>query len=226
LFAVGQTIDFTPTKGGQSLPSKALTITSTTNVSDLEAYLGDTLGLQTGGTIPVDADAIPVGVSLNAGGQLLVKGNRGTVNDFDLPVGPMSGAGSAVPIPFTPAASRANGESAATNFTIYDSQGTPLDVRMSAYMESQVPNQTTYRYTLESADQSGPATAIGTGTITYDNQGRVSSPPTAQFAIDRSTTGAVDPMLVTVDVSQIAGITASGSILNLASQDGSSMGTL
>src|SRR5262249_23341317 len=73
LFAVGQTLDFTPNKGGRTLPTRSLDVTATTSVSDLETFLGDSLGWQTGGTIPVDADGIPVGVSLNAGGQLVVK---------------------------------------------------------------------------------------------------------------------------------------------------------
>jgi flagellar hook protein FlgE len=226
LFAAGQTIDLAPTKGGQPLPSRSLAVTATTNVADLENFIGDTLGLQTGGAIPVDADGIPVGVSIDPSGQLVVKGNRGTANDFDIPVGSMTVAGNSVPISFTSGANRANGESAVTNFTIYDSQGAPLDVRMAAYMESQGPNQTTYRYTLESADQSGPATEIGNGTLTFDSQGNLVSPPTAQFSIDRSTTGAVNPMLVTVDLSQIAGLNLGGSALNLVGQDGARVGTL
>lgn len=226
LFAVGQTINFPSTTGGQSPSGKSLTVTASSTVSELENFISNSLGLQTGGTVPVDADGIPVGVSINTSGQLIVKGNRGTVNDFNLPIGSMTVAGIAVPIAFMAGANRANGESAATTFTVYDSQGTPLNVRMSSYLESQGPNRTTYRYTLESADQNGPAIGIGNGTIDFDNLGRVSSPPTAQFSIDRSTTGAANPMLVTLDVSQISGLSLPGSTLNLANQDGSTLGTL
>lgn len=226
LFNVGDVINFAPTKGGITLASKSLTVTATTDVSDLETFMSDTLGLQTGGAIPVDADAIPVGVSINAGGQLLVKGNRGTVNDFDIPVGSITVNNIGVPVVFTPSVARANGESTTTTFTVYDSLGTPLNIRMSAYLESQGPNNTTYQYTLESADQSGPAIAIGNGTISFDNLGNVTGSSTAQFAIDRSTTSAVNPMLVTVDVSQISGISSTGSTLNLVHQNGTSPGTL
>jgi len=226
LFTLGQTIAFSPTKGGTTMATKSMTVTATTKVSDLETFIGDTLGLQTGGTIPVDADGIPVGVSINASGQLLVKGNRGSVNDISLPVGSITADGNSVPITFTPGATPANGESTTTTFTVYDSLGTPLNVRMTAYMESQSPNKTTYRYTLESADQSGPAIAIGNGTIDFNNQGQVSSPPTVQFSIDRSSTSAVNPMIVTLDVSQISGISSTGSTLNLVKQNGTSPGTL
>jgi len=226
LFAVGQTIDLAPTQGGVQSPSAtSLKVTSTTTVSDLEAFISNTLGLQTGGNVPVDADNVPVGVSINSSGQLVVKGNRGTVNDFSLPIGSMTVAGNAVPIAFTPGANAANGESATTAFTIYDSLGTPLKVQMSAYLESQGPDRTTYRYTLKSADQNGQPISIGTGTIDFDNLGRVSSPPTAQFTIDRSSTSAVNPMVFTLDVSQISGISKSSNLV-LANQDGSSLGTL
>ncbi len=226
LFVVGQTITFAPTKGGRTMDAKTLTVAAGTTVANLETFMSNTLGLQTGGTVPVDGDGIPVGISINGSGQLQIKGNRGTVNDFDIPVGAMTVNSTSVPITFTPAANRANGESTTTSFTVYDSLGTALNVRMSAYKESQGPNKTTYRYMLESADQSGPAIAIGNGTIDFDNQGRVSSPPTAQFAINRSTTSALNPMLVTVDVSQISGISSTGSTLNLSHQDGTSPGTL
>jgi flagellar hook protein FlgE len=208
------------------MDAKTLTVTAGTKVSDLETFISNTLGLQTGGTIPVDGDGIPVGISINGSGQLVIKGNRGTVNDFDIPVGALTVNSTSVPITFTPGINRANGESTTTSFTVYDSLGTALNVRMSAYKESQGPNKTTYRYTLESADQSGPAIAIGNGTIDFDNQGHVSSPPTAQFAINRSTTSALNPMLVTIDVSQISGISSTGSALNLSHQDGTSPGTL
>ncbi|MBI3863957.1 MAG: flagellar hook-basal body complex protein [Planctomycetia bacterium] len=224
LYQSGDVLKFAPTKGGQTMGSKSLTITGATTVADLETFFSNSLGLQTGGGIPVDADAIPVGVSI-VGGQILVKGNRGTVDDFTIPIGSMTINGAAVPISFTPT-SVADGGSATTTFTVYDSLGTPLNMRMTAYLESQVSNKTTYRYLLESADQSGPSIAIGNGTIDFDNQGHVSSTATAQFAINRSATSATNPMLVTLDVSSISGISSTGSNLNLVSQDGTSPGTL
>lgn len=224
-FTVGQKINLAPTKGGQTMATKTLTVTAATTVQNFEDFISNTLGLQTGGSVPVDADAIPVGISMNAGGQMVVKGNRGSVNDFSIPVGSMTAGGNAIPIAFTPGQT-ADGESATTTFTVYDSLGTPLNVRMTAYLESQGTNNTTYRYLLESPSQSGAAIAIGNGTIVFDNTGKISSPPTAQFSINRSTTSATNPMLFTFDVSQISGISSTGSTLNLVSQNGTSPGTL
>jgi flagellar hook protein FlgE len=226
MFAAGDVITYTPTKGARTIDSKSMTVSATTTLQDYMNFIRDTLGIQTGGTIPTDADGIPAGVSLTAGGQLLVKGNRGTVNDFEMTVGQMTIGGSAVPLSFTPDPTRADGESTVTAFTLYDSLGTPLNVRMTAYMESQASNRTTYRYLLESADQSGASIVIGQGTVDFDNVGKVSSTPTAQFAIDRSSSSAVSPMIFTLDLSGISGISSSGSTLNLQEQNGTNPGTL
>lgn len=226
LFAVGNVINFTPSKGQRTIDTKSMTVTATTTLQDYMTFIQDTIGIQSGGSIPTDADGIAAGVSLTAGGQLQVKGNRGTVNDFEMTVGEMTISGSAVPVSFVPNPNRADGESTVTAFTLYDSLGTPLNVRMTAYMDSQVSNRTTYRYFLESADQSGQPIAIGSGTIDFDNVGKVSSAPTAQFAVDRSGSSAVSPMIFTLDVSKISGISASGSTLNLQDQNGTDPGTL
>ena len=100
MFNVGDVLNFAPTKGGVTQGGKTLTITGATTVADLETFVNDTLGLQTGGAVPVDPDAIPVGVSLNGSGQLVIKGNRGTVNDFDIPIGAMTVNNNAIPIAF------------------------------------------------------------------------------------------------------------------------------
>lgn len=226
MFANGDVISFTPNKGQRTIDTKTMTVTATTTLQDYMTFISDTIGIQTGGTVPTDADGIAAGVSLTAGGQLRVKGNRGAVNDFEMTVGEMTISGNAVPLSFLPNTNRADGESTVTAFTLYDSLGTPLNVRMSAYMESQVANRTTYRYLLESADQSGQPIAIGNGTIDFDNVGKVSSAPTAQFSIDRSASSAVSPMIFTLDMTKISGISASGSTLNLQEQNGTSPGTL
>jgi flagellar hook protein FlgE len=219
LFTAGQTITLAPTKGGQTMAPKTLAVTGSTTVANLETFISNTLGLQSGGSIPAG-----VGVTVS-GGQIVVTGNRGTVNDFSLPIGSMTVGGAAVPIAFT-SSQTANGESATTTFTAYDSLGTPLNIRMTSYLESQGPNNTTYRYLLESPSQSGAAIALGTGTVSFDNTGKISSPPTAQFSISRSTTSATNPMSFTLDLSQISGISATGSTLNLLNQNGTSPGTL
>lgn len=229
LFTVGQPLSFDPSKGGRTVVAKSIDVSGGTTVADLETLMSNTLGLQgppAYPNVPTDADGIAVGVSIDSTGAFQIKGNRGTVNDFDIPVGSLTQGGSAIPIAFTAGTNRANGESATTTFTTYDSLGTAITVRMSAVLESQGSNSTTYRYFLESADQTGNNIAIGDSTVTFDNQGRVSSSPNNQFTIDRSGTAAINPMIFTADLSQLSGISSTGSNLNLVSQNGASPGTL
>lgn len=224
LFAVGNVINFAPTIGGTTQTAKSLTVTATTKVSDLENFINNSLGLQTGGGIPVDADGIPVGVSINGSGQILVKGNRGTASNFDVN-GAFTVNNAAIPVSFSPT-STANGESTTTTFTIYDSLGAPLNVTMTAYLESQNASGTTYRYLLSSPSQNSPSTVIGNGTVTFDSHGKISSAPTAQFSIVPAAVSAVNPMNVTFDFSKLSGISSTGSSLNMVKQDGMPPGTL
>ncbi len=237
LFTAGQTLSFSPTKGGATLGTKTLKVTSTTTMQNLEDFMTQTLGLQSVPASETDADGISVGASITAGGQIQIKGNRGTVNDFNIPVGSLTSNGTAVPLSFTPGPNRANGESTATSFTVYDSLGTPLTVRMSAVLDSVAPNATTFRYFLESPDQQNPtpsgggaapvSIALGTGTITFNSQGQeVTSGSAPVYSINRAATGAVSPLNFALDLTGISGISSGTSNLALKSQDGTSPGTL
>jgi len=228
LFNATDTISFAPTKGGRVVEARTLA-TGANKVSDLENLMTGALGLQ-----PVPPDNAGVTV---AGGQITVTGNYGTVNDFDIPLGAISRipagstTGLGVNIPFSANAQRANGSSTVTSFTVYDASGTAQTVRMSAVLESQTVNATTYRYFLESAGQGTPTgsafptTTIGNGTITYDNQGRlISGSPTPTFTLSPASTG---PINFVADMSQVSGLSsAAGSSLSLVSQDGTTAGTL
>jgi len=229
LYAVGNVLSFAPDKGGRQVETKTLTVTATTTLQDMMNFIDNTLVLQgppANTDVPTDADGIAVGVSLTAGGQVQVKGNRGTINDFNIQIGSLTNNGNVVPFGFTAGANRADGESAATSFTVYDSLGTPLVVRMTATLESQASNLTTYRYFLQSADQSGNDVVIGSSTISFNNVGKVTDTPNNQFSLNRSSSAAVNPMIFNVDFSGVSGISSSGSALSLMDQNGTSPGTL
>lgn len=233
----GDAITFSPVKGGRTLETKSMSLTNTTTLGDLEEFMKETLGIQsytppstepTGGPSTFGVD--------DSSGQIRILGNRGTANDFDIPVGSLRTNGNVVSIGFTPSR-RADGESASTAFTVYDSLGNALTVRMTAIMESQDSSATTYRYFLESPDQKlNPDPnfnfdtvdiAMGNGTIAFDNVGHVSNTQGATFFnLGRNGTSAVDPLRFELDYSNVSGISSSGSVLNLTSQDGTSPGTL
>ena len=226
----GDVLQFTPQVGGATLQPVTLDVKSGTTLGEFTSFLDGSLGIQSGNGVPNDPNELPAagqpGVNV-VNGQIQIVGNMGTVNDIDFAAGDLTDNGTTLPINFTKDQT-ANGESANTNFIVYDSLGTPITVSMSAVLQSTAPDATTYRYFFNSADNDGPSTALGTGTITFGSSGQVVSGGTASFSIDRSGTAAVSPMVVTANLSGISGIssTTQGSTLTLASQNGAAPGSL
>ena len=228
-FTAGQTISLTPQEAGSNLDTAKFNVTATSTVGDLLAAMTKAMGLQTTGTppIPVDSDGIPVGATVTAGGQIQIKGNRGTANDIALPVGSVNGPNGPVDLGFT-ALQQANGESTTSTFQVYDSLGQAVNVRMTAVLESVAPNQTTFRYYVQNPDVASGQVAVGNSILTFDGNGNETGSPNNTFAFDRSSTAATSPLQVKIDFSGVSGIStsAAGSTLSLASQDGSPPGTL
>jgi len=228
LFTNGQTLTFTGQKGGRNQPSQSLTITGGTQVQDLLTLMDNTLGIHSGGSIQNDPNSGgQPGVTVTAGGEIQVVGNRGTANDINITLNDLLQNGISVPLPFTKQQT-ADGESALTDFVVFDSLGQEVAVKMTAVLDSTTTNSTTFRYFLESADDSDADTVIQNGLITFDGNGNVTAGGTASFSIDRNDTAAISPMQITVDFNDISGILSpsSGSTLVLSTQDGSDPGTL
>ena len=228
LFSVGQTVSFTGTKGARQLPAQSLTVAAGTTVQDLLTLMDNTLGIQSDGAIQNDPNSGgQPGVSVTAGGQIQVVGNRGTANDLAIPSGSLSIAGTPVPIGNTKTQS-ADGESAVTEFVIYDSLGQEVQVRMTAVLDSNTTSSSTFRYFFDSADDSDADIVLTNGTITFDSNGQLTGGNPATFTLDRNSTAASSPMVITVDFSDVVGIAPSiaGSSVVMTAQDGSAPGTL
>lgn len=229
LFPAGETITFNGSKGERTLQENTLDVTGTTTLNDLLVLMDDTLGIHSGGTIPNDSNTgAQPGVTL-VGGQIQITGNRGTSNDLAVDLENLlitnGGTNQPVGIDFTKS-QEANGESTLTDFIVYDSLGQPLTVRLSATLESNTTNSTSFRVLLESTDDSDVNIELGNGTIVYDGEGNIFSGAQQTFAIDRNATAAVSPMQITADFTGLSGISSSESRVALASQDGSPPGTL
>ncbi len=157
----GDVLQFTPQVGGATLQPVTLDVKSGTTLGQFTSFLDDSLGIQSGNGIPNDPNELPAagqpGVNV-VNGQIQIVGNMGTVNDIDFAAGDLTDNGTTLPINFTKDQT-ANGESANTNFIVYDSLGTPITVSMSAVLQSTAPDATTYRYFFNSADNDGPSTA-------------------------------------------------------------------
>lgn len=238
LFDVGDVISFAPRKGSpgggrRNLAPAQFTVTSTATIAEFNTFLREALGIVDSthpgaeGTIPNDASGDPPGVHVTPAGQLRIVGNAGTYNDLEFTASTFSRNGvSTTDFGFTKT-QIANGESAFASFVVFDSLGDPIDLKMTAVLESRTTGSATYRYFFESVGDSDADTAVASGTISFDSDGKVTGSASRTITINRNDSNAAT-MDITVDFSDILGIVASSeaSSLDLAFQDGSETGVL
>ncbi|MFN0011080.1 MAG: flagellar hook protein FlgE [Phycisphaerales bacterium] len=237
LYADGEQIQIVDAeKGGKVLPTATLVVdAATTTVQDLMDFIRDTLGINTGA--PADPAGFTPGVSLDPlTGIITVVGNSGATNDLRFSTTNfrhLDAAGAAL-TPASPIATAkvaaADGESIRTTMFAYDSLGNEVTLDFTAVLESK-GNGTTWRYYLESADNTVAPGVIGTGTISFDNEGRylpALSPVTV--TIDRTGTGAVTPLTFDLEFASNSGSVSAlddtTSTLAQTFQDGTPLGVL
>ena len=235
-FTAGDTLTLGGTVGSRTADAKTLAVTATTTLADLAAFMTGTLGINTttGANGPI---ATTPGVSFATTGPagsvvLTVNGNPGTANDLSLDSSDLSitrASGATTPFSFTKNTA-ADGESVATSTTIYDSLGTPVRVNVVASLMERTASGATWQYYATSPDGTATdaltQTAVGSGTLTFDTSGRLTSSTTTGVTIDRTNTGATPNLTFNLDFSDISGLTDSGSSLATALQDGSAKGVL
>lgn len=229
LFPVNETITFNARKGGRLQQANTLAITAASTLQDLLTLMDNTLGIHSGGTIPDDPNTTAQPGVVITGGQIQVTGNRGLVNDLTIGSDNLlvsTGATSApAGINFNKT-QNAIGESAITDFVVFDSLGQPVTLKLTSYLETNTTNTTTFRYLFESDDDSDVDVVLGDGTIQFDGEGTPIGDGLRTFGIDRNATAAISPMQISADFSAVSGISSSNSAIGLASQDGSAPGTL
>lgn len=225
------TLSFAGLKGGRTLAAKDLAITSTTTVNDLRNFMQQSYGVDT--SLTDGAGSI-----LNAGGELVFNSNLGIENELGAgltsfritPTG-----GDTAPIAFDFDATRdANGQGSTTNFTVFDSLGEPLNVRITTVKEADDGVSATFRWFATSEDNE-PSTGVNTfldsGTLVFDRNGNLTSPADgrATIAIDHPS---VAPLVFDLDFNQVSGLADRDSAgepvttLNMIRQDGFPPGVL
>jgi flagellar hook protein FlgE len=227
LFALGQVLTFTPKKGGRTLEGSTLEVTAATTVQELMDFMDESIGIQSGGTVPNDGlTGSQPGVTI-VGGQIQIVGNAGTDNDLSISAGDLRAGVSVTPLAFLKQET-AIGESTSTEFVVYDSLGQPIRLRLTASLEDRTTDNTVWRYYFESIDDSRSDIALGNGTMLFNNEGQLVGDPLASVTIQRDSFAAISPMQIDVDFSFVSGISsaAAGSALNLTNQDGAPPGTL
>jgi flagellar hook protein FlgE len=234
LFTVGQVIELNNAeKGNKSIPKASLTITATTTVQDMTDFLTQAMGIDTAnGNNP---DGRTPGLSLDpVTGTITMDGNTGTVNDLAVAAGDirlLSPTGTFVRSPFsTTKANSADGESVRTTFIAFDSLGSPVEVDLSMVLDTKNSSGTTWRYYVDSGDDSDVALQVGAGRISFDNQGQPISTAPISITVDRAGTGAATPLSLDLNMtgggSGVTSLSDAGSSLSATSRDGAPIGTL
>lgn len=193
LFAVGQIIELQGAQRGTAvIPSERFTITATSTVADLNAFLSQSLGIRTGTPNP---DGGNPGVQIDgATGMIGVTGNTGTVNSLaidsaDIRVLDSTGRFLRSPLVST-AISPANGESVRTQFLAFDSLGNNVSVNVTLTLQSKnASGGTTWGYAVDSPDDADPATIPASGTVNFDAQGRLIDTAAIPVTLERNVTG-------------------------------------
>jgi flagellar hook protein FlgE len=238
------TLEFAARKGGRTLADKAFEITDTTTVADLLAFMNDASGIQTGtlndpNPIPpsennIVGETTPLAPgAILSDGRIRVVSNNGVDNAVSITSSGMTittadGQIASPNLSFN-TLQEAVGQSAVTDFVVYDSLGIPIAVRMTAVLESRDDTLTTYRWLADSPDNdplSGAETSVGTGLITFDGEGNFVSSTNDMVAIERRNIPSATPLDFQLDFSRLSGLAAERSTLAAARQDGFPPGTL
>jgi flagellar hook protein FlgE len=230
-FTNGQVITLAGTKGGRTLAASTFTVTTTSTLGDLSSFLQEGMGIDT--TVP--ATTPPPGVTLEAGtaadtAHLVITGNEGTDNALEI-----SGSGltstSGAALSFADGtdaagiASDPNGASVHTSIQVYDSLGTPVNIDVTAVLESQSTTGNTWRYFATTPDNTAGGSVLGNGTLTFNTSGILQSTTGTPLNINRSGTGASSPLAVSLNFGQLTSLSGQSS-LTMSTQDGFAIGTL
>ena len=224
LFAVGDVITLNARKGGRTLDDSKFTVTSSSTsetdsgstTAEFMEWLDTQLGLDKSVT-----QTPAVGASMDSTGKINVVSNLGKDNNLEIS---LSSSGS-VPSPITWTDTEADGTSTFTSFQVYDSLGNAVNVDMTMVLEQKSTTGNTWRYFVNSDGDSDDSSSIGNGTLTFGTSGLLTNATGTNIEINRANTGAVDPIRLKLDFSELTGVN-DDSVVRLASQDGFPSGTL
>ena len=234
------TLIFTPKKGGVTLAAKEFEIDNATTVQELLNFMQQATGIvnppgpDENNPIPDDAQTGDApGISL-VNGQIKIVSNTGEQNAIDIALSSMSlqipgiSGTSTVQVPFT-TTQTANGTGTMTDFIAYDSLGSPIQVRVTFELENCDNANTTYRWYADSPDNqpaSGVGINCGTGLVSFDGDGNLSSVTESTVTIYRNNVPAVSPLEFELNFNNMTALSSSDAEASVSSQDGSAPGTL
>jgi flagellar hook protein FlgE len=234
LFSAGQSIQIrNAEKGNKTLETRTFEITTTTTVQDLNEFIADALSISS--AAGANPDGATPGVSIDpVTGMISVVSNTGTANDVSFDTNDfrlLDASGELVKTPFVASKiADADGESIRTTFVAYDSLGAPVEVDATFVLDSRSTNATTWRYYIESSDDTDLNAQLATGTLRFDTDGRLIDTTPITFTIDRNDQGVSDPMAISLRLEDQSNILTSlaDDVSQVAAtfRDGAPLGTL
>lgn len=244
LFVEG-TLSFSGRKGGRALQTEEFEVTSTATVQELIDFLRVTTGIQRASddpanpvpnsvnNIPSDTTGLAPGGLITPDGRIRMISNNGVDNAVSIGLSAFvintpDGSIATPNLGFSTTQDAA-GQSAVADFLVYDSLGIPINVRVTAVMETRTGTATTYRWFADSPDNdplTGVKLSVGTGLVTYDGQGNFVTASNTQVSVDRRNVPSATPLDFDLDFTGISGLENESATLAASRQDGSSAGTL
>lgn len=236
LFTAGDTLSLDGEKGGRSLDQAQLTITATTTVDDLNDFFSGGLGIDE--TVPAITGAPTPGTVLETdatdpnSARIVISGNVGTENALALTGTALVTSSGSSPLTFDDGVNAAGiqsnptGESVHTSFVGYDSLGTPISVDVTAVLEAKADTGNTWRFYVNSGDDTDTSLVVGNGTLTFGSDGKLLDSTGTTVTLDRANTGAATPTTIKLDFDSMTSLTSTTSELVMTGQDGSPLGTL
>lgn len=223
LFATADVITVSgATRGERVLPARQFTVGTTgSTLGDFAAWLQESLGIQVDPALPGNP-----GVTVE-NGALVIRSNAGVPNALRVRSTDLvsTNAGQSLPFQMTQTAA-ASGGGVFTSFTVYDSLGNAIPVNAAFTLESTPNTGPVWRYYLESAAPGQEPQMLGTGTVTFNTEGRFVSASGNTFSLNRTNTGAASPVQFTLNLEELNGLSTETSNVILAEQDGYPPGSL
>ncbi len=243
LFKEG-TLSYHGRKGGRSLGESSMEVTGTTTVQELLDFVEAASGIvasQVDAQTPIPASEnniqgesgalVPGGIIQD--GALRFVSNTGELNalDIDLTAFRLKEADGNISVPNLAfgTVQEASGESAASDFIVYDTLGKPINVRVTATLEETSDEKTVYRWYADSTDNlslNRDEIGVGTGLITFDGNGNFVSTTNNRVNINRQGVPSVSPLQFDLDFSAVSGLATEEASLAATRQDGSEPGVL
>ena len=212
LFPSGGNVPYTYTlsgvmKGVRTLPDSELIIDATTTIDDFVTFLNSALGIDESETNPSPPPATAGAAYDPATGVVSITGNTGednriNFNNAAFDIQDATDATISSDFAALTQTATADGESASTRFTVYDSLGNPIDVVLTMTLASATTDgPTSWRYVVESAQNADESSAIlprdlvvGAGQIDFDANGQIVTTNPIMVSLQRDNLGSDDPL--------------------------------